>query len=98
MRAILALIVVALLMGLAGWITFGHSPGRTSINIETDKIQHDTNTAVENTEKMIDQGTRAIKQQNTNDETGAARTTDKSGLDPIPAPETPTSTKPAESH
>ena len=60
MRAIIALLVVVLLMGLAGWITFGSSPGRTSINIETDEIQRDTENAVESTERAIKSGARAI--------------------------------------
>lgn len=60
MRAIIILAVIVLLMGLAGWLTFGHSPGRSSINIETDEIQSDTKSAVENTERMIESGARAI--------------------------------------
>jgi hypothetical protein len=61
MRAIIILAVIALLMGLAGWLTFGHVPGRTSINIETDEIKRDTETAVENTEKVIESGVEVLK-------------------------------------
>ena len=61
MRGIIILALLVLILGLAGWITFGSAPGRTSINIETDKIQRDTETAVENTEQMIDSGARILK-------------------------------------
>ncbi len=60
MRVIIILAVIALLMALAGWLTFGQSSGRTSINIETDEIQRDTKSAVQNTERMIESGARAI--------------------------------------
>jgi hypothetical protein len=60
MRAIIILALVALLMGLAGWLTIGRSPDKTSINIETEEIQQDTENAVENAEEMIESGARAI--------------------------------------
>jgi Tfp pilus assembly protein PilX len=60
MRVILILAVIALLMGLAGWMTINNDPGRTSINFETDKIQQDTENAVDNAERMIESGTDAI--------------------------------------
>lgn len=60
MRAIIILALVILAMGLAGWLTLGRNPGRTTINIETEKIQRDTQTAVENTERMIDSGAEML--------------------------------------
>jgi Tfp pilus assembly protein PilX len=60
MRVILILAVIALLMGLAGWMTINNDPGRTSINFETDKIQQDTENAVDNAERMIESGADAI--------------------------------------
>jgi hypothetical protein len=60
MRAIIALAVIALLMGLAGWLTVGHSPDKTSITIETDEIQRDTENAIDNAEQVIESGTRRV--------------------------------------
>jgi hypothetical protein len=60
MRAILILAVIALLMGLAGWMTINRDPGRTSINLETDKIEQDTENAVNKAERMIESGARVI--------------------------------------
>jgi hypothetical protein len=68
MRAILILAVIALLMGLAGWMTFDSDPGRTSINIETDKIERDTEEAVDNAENLIESGARAISDKKELDE------------------------------
>lgn len=47
-------------MGLAGWMTINSDSGRTSINFETDKIQLDTENAVDNAERMIESGADAI--------------------------------------
>lgn len=60
MRGIVILALLILVMVLAGWLTFGRNPGQATINIETDKIQRDTETAVENTERMIDSGARVL--------------------------------------
>lgn len=60
MRAILALAVVVLLMGLAGWLTFGSSPDKATINIETEEIKRDTEDAVDAAEDLIESGARAI--------------------------------------
>jgi hypothetical protein len=68
MRAILILAVIALLMGLAGWMTINRDPGRTSINIETDKIERDTEKAVDNAEDLIESGARAISDKDELDE------------------------------
>ncbi len=68
MRGIIILVLLVLVMGLAGWITFGSNPGQTTINIETDKIQRDTETAVENTEKMIDSGARVLSGKTADEE------------------------------
>jgi hypothetical protein len=68
MRAILILAVIALLMGLAGWMTINSDPGRTSINIETDKIERDTEKAVDNAQNLIETGARAISDKDELDE------------------------------
>jgi hypothetical protein len=78
MRAILILAVIALLMGLAGWMTIDSDTGRTSINFETDKIQQDTGNAVNNAESMIESGADAISDNDEVDERPVA-------VDPSPA-------------
>ena len=47
MRALIFLVAIVLLMALAGWITFGSSPGRSTINVETQRIKQDTNRALD---------------------------------------------------
>jgi hypothetical protein len=68
MRAILILAVIALLMGLAGWMTINNDPGRTSINFEIDKIEQDTENAVDNAERVIKSGADAISDKDELDE------------------------------
>jgi hypothetical protein len=46
-RALIFIAAVILLMALVGWITFGTAPGRSSINLETEQIRHDTRHALE---------------------------------------------------
>ncbi|MDZ4656984.1 MAG: hypothetical protein SH868_05325 [Bythopirellula sp.] len=84
MRAIIVLAVILLLMGLVGWLTFGNSPGRATINIETEEIQRDTKNAIENTERMIESGARAI--------TGEEEVPQQ----PVPAESEPVTTAPTE--
>lgn len=78
MRAIIALALIALLMGLAGWLTIGSRPDRTSINIETDEIQRDTKNAVEEAEELIESGARII----TGDENAASSNNLDRNVDP----------------
>lgn len=47
MRAVLILIIVGLLMVLAGWLTIVNTGNQTSINIETKRIERDTDRAIE---------------------------------------------------
>jgi hypothetical protein len=41
MRAILAIIVLAVILSFLGWVTFSSDPGRSSVNVETEKIERD---------------------------------------------------------
>lgn len=68
MRGIVIIALLILVMVFAGWLTFGRNPGQATINIETDKIQRDTETAVENTERMIDSGARVLSGEKRADE------------------------------
>ena len=46
MRALILIAAIILLMALVGWVTFGTAPGRSSINLETEQIRHDTRQAL----------------------------------------------------
>jgi hypothetical protein len=60
MRAFIVLALIVVLMGFAGWLTFGSVPGKTNITIETDEIRRDTEAALEKTGEVIKSGARAI--------------------------------------
>lgn len=47
MRAILCATVIVLLMVLAGWLTFARNGNQASVTIETQKIKHDTERAID---------------------------------------------------
>jgi hypothetical protein len=47
MRSLIFIIAVVLILALLGWITFSSTPGKSSINIETQKIEQDTDQALE---------------------------------------------------
>jgi hypothetical protein len=90
MRAIIALVVIVLLMGLAGWITLGHSPDKTSINLETEEIERDTKNAVENAEDLLESGTRAI----TDDHGHNSDPNDTGRVSPVDVDKEPVTTAP----
>ncbi len=47
MRALILLAAVVLVFALLGWISFNNSPGRASVNIESDRIRQDANKAMQ---------------------------------------------------
>lgn len=53
MRVAIILVCVVLVMVFLGWLTFGNTSGQASINIETQKIQNDTQQAVDKTGKVL---------------------------------------------
>ena len=60
MRTLLIIAGLILLMALVGWISFGSGPTRSSINIETQEIKEDTQSALESAEEIIDSGADAL--------------------------------------
>ena len=58
MRAIILLAAIVLILALVGWITFSKSPGRSSINIETQQIRQDTDRALESGSRLLPEGQR----------------------------------------
>ena len=66
MRVILILIVAGLLMVLAGWLTIVNTGNQTSINIETKRIERDTDRALERGREAlhnVERGTSGAQQQ-----------------------------------
>lgn len=54
MRPVLVLVIIVLLMILGGWLTFTRYGDRTSINIETERIESDTHRALDQSRQIID--------------------------------------------
>ena len=64
MRALIFLVAIVLLLALAGWISFSNTPGRSSINIETQKIEQDTDRALESGSNLLRKAGDAVDQAN----------------------------------
>jgi len=66
MRAILILVVIALLMVLAGWLTFAKNGNQASVTIETQKIERDTERAIDRGKEVlqkVEHGTPVLHDQ-----------------------------------
>ena len=61
MRALILIAAIILLMALVGWVTFGTAPGRSSINLETEQIRHDTRQALETGADAIHKAEDAVR-------------------------------------
>lgn len=61
MRAIIFLAVVVLIMVLVGWISFSSQPGRSTINVETQKIESDTERIVESGKNLVREAGDAVE-------------------------------------
>lgn len=53
MRGLLVVLVVLLVLVIAGWVSFQVSGNRASMNLETQKIEQDTEKAVEGTKDLL---------------------------------------------
>jgi hypothetical protein len=65
MRAVLVLLAVVLLLAVAGWISFSQAPGRSSINLETEKIRSDTGEAMESGADILHKAGDKLEQEAT---------------------------------
>ena len=54
MRALLGLAAVVLLLTVCGWITFSWNGDRASVNVETDRIESDTEGIVEEGRELLE--------------------------------------------
>jgi hypothetical protein len=68
-RALLLIAAIILLMALVGWITFGTGPGRSSINLETERIRQDTREALETGADAIHNAEESVRPDDTPDQT-----------------------------
>ena len=53
MRAVLVLIAIVLVLSLVGWISFHRSPEGPSVQVETEKIRHDTKDVVQSGANLL---------------------------------------------
>jgi hypothetical protein len=53
MRTLIFLALVLLVLAMVGWVTFSRNGAKTSINLETGQMKHDTN-------EMIDSGRELV--------------------------------------
>jgi hypothetical protein len=61
MRALIFLVAIVLLMALAGWISFSSAPGRSSINLETQQIEADTDRALESGAHLLQKASDSVE-------------------------------------
>lgn len=69
MRGILLLAVLVLIMILVGWVTFSSNTDRTTINIETQKIESDTQDAIQRGRELIKEAEQGVDEAAENLET-----------------------------
>ncbi|QDV80246.1 hypothetical protein [Botrimarina mediterranea] len=55
MRAIIAIVALVLILALVGWVSFSTEPGRSSVNVETEKIERDIEGISESVEDASDE-------------------------------------------
>lgn len=52
MKKLLVIAIIVLIAALAGWVTFGRTPGRAFFVIETQKMKDDARSAIEKGKDM----------------------------------------------
>ncbi|MFO1019438.1 MAG: hypothetical protein U0903_01875 [Planctomycetales bacterium] len=63
MRALLIILLLALLLFVAGWITFQKTPRNATVTLETDRIQEDVNHAARKGAETLDRAADSLKEQ-----------------------------------
>ncbi len=92
MRLLIIIVVVVLVMALVGWISFNREDGRASVNIETQEIREDTESAMEAGSDLLHKAADDVDPDNAD-----SNDIDSDNTDPDPAPvpgETPTASAP----
>jgi len=60
MRALVVLIAIVVLFAIIGWISFSFGPGRSSINLETEKVRQDTQEVLESGSEVLQDAGQAV--------------------------------------
>jgi cytoskeletal protein RodZ len=71
MRVLIGLALVVLLLAVIGWVSFSHNGARTSINLETSQIKHDTSEMVDSGKNLLENAKTATSDRNRPVENGA---------------------------
>jgi hypothetical protein len=71
MRVLIGLALLVLLLAVVGWVTFSHNGARTSINLETSQIKHDTNEMVDSGKNLLENAKTATTDRNPPVDNGA---------------------------
>jgi hypothetical protein len=61
MRTLIIVIAVVVVLVLVGWVSFSHGPNRSSINVETNKIEKDAQSMVESGSQMLDNAKQSVE-------------------------------------
>jgi hypothetical protein len=64
MRVFIGLALLVLLLAVVGWVTFSHNGARTSINLETSQIKHDTSEMVDSGKNLLENAKTAAADRN----------------------------------
>lgn len=93
MKALIGLVLVVVLLAVVGWITFSPTDDRTSINIETEKIQRDTQEIVDNGRELI-QGAEREMDEAVDDDADPALEDEQPDDEPVTTPPPPRPVEP----
>jgi hypothetical protein len=82
MRVLLGLVAIVLLLAVCGWITFSWNGDRASVNVETEKIETDSQHIVDEGRDLIEGASTTDNPEIPRDETPAE--TQEPVLEPSP--------------
>ena len=54
MRALIVIVLLAVVLGLVGWVTYSTPDGDPTIRVNTEKVKQDTSEIVERSKRAID--------------------------------------------
>lgn len=60
MRALLVIVVIALVLVFVGWLKFSSPDGNPTLQVDTDKVKHDTQHIVEGTKDVVHEATEDV--------------------------------------
>lgn len=60
MRALIAIVLLMLVLGLIGWLRFSSPDGNPTIQVDTEKVKQDTAEIVEKSKQAVDTAAKKI--------------------------------------